>query len=56
MIEPEGMGDLLAHNMQLFIRVVVRGGVEVSIVHLGRALRDVNSPGDIDARQTGLLD
>ena len=51
-VEPEGMGDFLAHHMPLFINVVIGAGVEIGVVHLRRPLRDVNAAGNIDARQT----
>ena len=52
MIEPEGVGDFLAHHMPLLIVVIVGAGVEIGVVHLGRTLSDVNTSRDIDTRQT----
>jgi hypothetical protein len=50
--ETEGVPNLLTHDKVLPRRRVVGRRVEVAVVHLGRALRDVDSPCDPDLRDT----
>ncbi len=45
------MSNLLTHDMLPFVGIVVGGGIEVVVVHLGRALRDMRSASDVDGSQ-----
>src|SRR5262245_17324255 len=51
MVETEGVRYLLTHYVLPLIRIVVGGGVEVAVVHLGRALRDVRAVYDVNRGQ-----
>ena len=52
MVQTERVPDLLTHHVQFLIRVVVRGRVEVGVIHFGRTLGYVSTASDIDGRQT----
>ncbi len=43
MVQAECMTDLLTHHVEFLIRIVISRSVEVGIIHLGRALRDVRT-------------
>src|SRR4051812_12637887 len=45
------MTNLLTQYMEFLIRIVIGGGVEVSVIHLGRALGNVRTTGDINGGQ-----
>src|SRR6266568_3631105 len=48
MVQTEGMTDLLTHHVEFLIRIVIGGSIEVGVIHLGRALSDVRTSGDVN--------
>ena len=50
-VKTERVADLLTHYVEFLIGIVIGRGVEVSVIHLGGALRNMRTAGDIDRRQ-----